>query len=70
MWPRPWPGCAAPRCPPICIAAERCPGAALRVGSGATDPAQLIADLRAVADPLYGQLAAADAEGAWLAGLG
>jgi hypothetical protein len=56
-----------PKVPAYLYAAERCPGAALRVGSGATDPAQLIADLRAVADPLYGQLAAADAEGAWLA---
>jgi hypothetical protein len=36
------------------------------VGSQATDPAQLIADLQAVADPLYGQLQAGDAEGAWL----
>ncbi|MCP9910245.1 DUF3854 domain-containing protein [Cyanobium sp. BA20m-p-22] len=56
-----------PEVPAYLYAPERCPGAALRVGSGATDPAQLIADLRAVADPLYGQLAAADAEGAWLA---
>jgi len=59
------------RCPEVpCFlyAPERCPGAALRVGSGATDPAQLIADLQAVADPLYGQLQAGDAEGAWLAG--
>ncbi|MFM9110240.1 MAG: hypothetical protein ACKOPN_06545, partial [Prochlorococcaceae cyanobacterium] len=36
------------------------------VGSGATDPTQLLADLRAVADPLYGQLQAGDADGAWL----
>lgn len=56
-----------PEVPAYLYAAERCPGAALRVGSGSTDPAQLIADLRAVADPLYGQLADADAEGAWLA---
>jgi hypothetical protein len=55
-----------PAVPAFIYAPERCPGAALRVGSGATDPAQLIADLRAVADPLYGQLAGADAEGAWL----
>ncbi|MEY3462342.1 MAG: hypothetical protein RLZZ468_120, partial [Cyanobacteriota bacterium] len=57
------------RCPDVpawIYAPERCPGAALRVGSGATDPAQLIADLQAVADPLYGQLEAGDAEGAWL----
>lgn len=56
-----------PEVPAYLFAPERCPGGALRVGSGATDPAQLIADLRAVADPLYGQLSAADAEGAWLA---
>ena len=37
------------------------------MGSGATDPEQLIAGLRAVASPLYGQLPAADAEVAWLA---
>jgi hypothetical protein len=57
------------RCPEVpgwLYAPEACPGAALRVGSGATDPAQLIADLRAVSDPLLGQLEAADAEGAWL----
>jgi len=56
------------RCPDVpawIYAPERCPGAALRVGSGATDPAQLIADLRAVADPLLGQLQ--DAGDAWLA---
>jgi len=56
-----------PEVPAYLYAPERCPGAALRVGSGATDPAQLIADLQAVADPLYGQLQAGDAEGAWLA---
>jgi hypothetical protein len=55
-----------PEVPAYLYAPERCPGAALRVGSGATDPAQLIADLKAVADPLYGQLQAGDAEGAWL----
>ena len=57
------------RCPAVpgyVFAPECCPGAALRVGSGATNPARLIADLQAVADPLYGQLAASDAEGAWL----
>jgi hypothetical protein len=57
------------RCPAVpawIYAPERTPGAALRVGSGATDPAQLIADLQAVADPLYGALEAGDAEGAWL----
>ncbi|MCP9905552.1 DUF3854 domain-containing protein [Cyanobium sp. BA5m-10] len=61
-----------PEVPAYLYAPERCPAdgagrGGLRVGSGATDPAQLIADLKAVADPLYGQLAAADAEGAWLA---
>jgi hypothetical protein len=55
-----------PQVPAYLFAPERAPGAALRVGSGATDPAQLIADLRAVADPLLGQLEAGDAEGAWL----
>jgi hypothetical protein len=60
-----------PEVPAYLYAAESCPGGALRVGSGATDPAQLIADLRAVTDPLYGQqLADADAEGAWLAAWG
>lgn len=57
------------RCPEVpawIYAPERCPGGALKIGSGATDPAQLIQDLRAVADPLYGQLQAGDAEGAWL----
>jgi len=57
------------RCPDVpayLFAPERCPGAALRVGSGATDPAQLIADLRAVADPLLGQLEQEAADGAWL----
>ena len=58
------------RCPEVrayLFAPERCPGAALRVGSGATDPEQLIAHLKAVSDPLLGQLQAADADGAWLA---
>ena len=57
------------RCPEVpgwLFAPERCPGAALRVGSGATDPAQLIADLRAVSDPLLGQLEGGDNCGAWL----
>jgi hypothetical protein len=36
------------------------------VGSGATDPAELIAHLRAVSDPLLGVLEAAGADGAWL----
>lgn len=55
-----------PEVPAYLFAPERCPGAALRVGSGATDPQQLIADLRAVADPLLGQLECGDAEGIWL----
>lgn len=56
-----------PQVPAYLFAPERSPGAALRVGSGATDPEQLIAHLRAVSDPLLGQLQAADADGAWLA---
>lgn len=58
------------RCPEVpawVFAPERCPGAALRVGSGATDPAELIAALRAVGDRLLGQLEAGGADGAWLA---
>ena len=57
------------RCPEVpgwLFAPERCPGGGLRVGSGATDPAQLIADLRAVSDPLLGQLEGGDNCGAWL----
>jgi hypothetical protein len=57
------------RCPEVpawLFAPERCPGAALRVASGATDPADLIRHLRAVTDPLLGQLEGGDAEGAWL----
>jgi hypothetical protein len=55
------------RCPEVpgwLFAPERAPGAALRVGSGATDPAELIRHLRAVADPLLGQLEGAG--DAWL----
>jgi hypothetical protein len=55
------------RCPEVPVwiyAPERCPGAALRVGSGATHPADLIADLRAVSDPLLGELQGAG--DAWL----
>lgn len=55
-----------PEVPAYLYAPERCPGGALKVGSGATTPAQLIADLRATADPLLGMLQGADAEGAWL----
>lgn len=56
----------SPQVPAWLFAPERCPGAALRVGSGATDPAELIRDLRAVSDPLLGLLEAAGADGAWL----
>jgi hypothetical protein len=55
------------RCPEVpawLYAPEACPGGALRVGSGATDPARLIADLRAVSDPLLGVLEGAG--DAWL----
>ena len=55
-----------PEVPAYMYAPERCPGGALKVGSGATDPAQLIRDLRAISDPLLGMLEGADAEGAWL----
>jgi hypothetical protein len=53
-----------PEVPAYLYAPERCPGAALRVGSGATDPAELISHLRALADPLLGQLEGAG--DAWL----
>jgi hypothetical protein len=56
----------SPEVPAYVFAPERSPGAALRVGSGATDPAELIAQLRAVSDPLLGVLEAAGADGAWL----
>jgi hypothetical protein len=55
-----------PEVPAYLYAPEACPGAALRVGSGSTDPAELIRHLRAVADPLLGVLEGGDAEGAWL----
>jgi hypothetical protein len=57
------------RCPDVPVflfAPERCPGAGMRVGSGATDRRQLIADLKAVSDPLFGELDAAGANGVWL----
>jgi hypothetical protein len=57
------------RCPDVPVflfAPERCPGAALRVGSGATNRQQLIDDLKAVSDPLFGELDAAGANGVWL----
>jgi hypothetical protein len=56
----------SPEVPAYLFAPERSPGAALRVGSGATDPTELIAHLRAVSDPLLGVLEAAGADGAWL----
>jgi hypothetical protein len=56
----------SPEVPAFLFAPVRCPGAALRVGSGATDPAQLIANLRAVSDPLLGVLESAGSDGAWL----
>lgn len=56
----------SPEVPAFLFAPVRCPGAALRVGSGATKPAQLIAHLRATTDPLLGVLEAAGADGAWL----
>jgi hypothetical protein len=57
------------RCPDVPVflfAPERCPGAGLRVGSGATNRRQLIADLKAVSDPLFGELDGAGANGVWL----
>jgi hypothetical protein len=55
-----------PEVPAYLFAPERCPGRALRVGSGSTDPAELIRHLRAATDPLLGVLEGGDAEGAWL----
>lgn len=55
-----------PEVPAFLFAPEHCPGAALRVGSGDTRPAELIRQLRASADPLLGQLEDAAADGAWL----
>ncbi len=57
------------RCPEVpcyLFAPERCPGGALRVGSGSTDPAELIRHLRAVSDPLLGALQDGDDRGAFL----
>ena len=57
------------RCPDVPVflfAPERCPGNGLRVGSGATNRQQLIADLKAVSDPLFGELDGAGANGVWL----
>lgn len=55
-----------PEVPAYLFAPERCPGAALRVGSGDTRPAQLIRWLKASTDPLLGELEDAAADGAWL----
>jgi hypothetical protein len=55
-----------PEVPAYLFAPERAPGAALRVGSGATNPTELIRHLRAAGDPLLGQLQAAGSDGAWL----
>jgi len=54
----------SPEVPGYLFAPERCPGAALRVGSGSTNPAELIEHLRAVTDPLLGMLETAG--DAWL----
>lgn len=53
-----------PEVPAYLFAPDRCPGGALRVGSGNTNPAELIRHLQAVTDPLFGQLQAAG--DAWL----
>ena len=55
-----------PEVPSYVFAPEVCPGAALRVGSGSTDPAELIRHLRAVSDPLLGALQDGDDRGAFL----
>jgi hypothetical protein len=57
------------RCPEVScwiFAPERSPGAALRVESGNTDSAGLIADLRKAATPLLGALQESGSEEAWL----
>ncbi len=57
------------RCPEVPVwlfAPERCPGGALQMGSGATDPARLIAELRATTDPLLGALQTPEDGGACL----
>lgn len=74
-------GCIAPEHVAQALGRVRCPevpcflfapsgatGASLRPhgASDATDPAQLIADLRRAGDPLLGELQAAGADGAWL----
>ncbi len=74
-------GCIAPEHVAQALGRVRCPdvpcflfapsgatGASLRPhgASDATDPAQLIADLRRAGDPLLGELQAIGADGAWL----
>ena len=57
------------RCPEVpawLFAPERSPGKGLRVGSGATDAAALISDLRNTTDPLLGALRESGAEEALL----
>ena len=54
----------SPKVPAYVFAPNQSPGSALRVGSGHKQPNQLIADLRAVTDPLFGQLQ--DAGDPWL----
>ena len=57
------------RCPEVpawLFAPERSPGKGLRVGSGATDPAALISDLKNTTDPLLGALQESGPEEAWL----
>ncbi|MBU6353391.1 MAG: DUF3854 domain-containing protein [Cyanobacteria bacterium REEB498] len=56
----------SPEVPVWIYAPERCPGADLRVGSGAKTPDQLLADLRATTSPLRQLLEAGDPDGAWL----
>ncbi len=61
------------RCPDVpayLYAPERSPGDRLLVGSGDTDPARVLAALRAVSDPLLGVLEEAAPEGAWLTAYG
>lgn len=57
------------RCPEVpawLFAPERSPGKGLRVGSGATDPAALISDLKNTTDPLLGALQESGPEEVWL----
>jgi hypothetical protein len=56
----------SPEVPAYLFAPDHSPGHALRVGSGATDPAELIAKLRAGTDPLLGVLEAIGPDRAFL----